>query len=106
MKGTFVEMYQKMPQKERKRFIQYVESPFFNQNKKVQGLIRALEKQLKAQKTLDKKKVQQQQIRQSNFRPIATMVWFFDPTPPASRTYLTKTIADPLSNRPGMAGAL
>lgn len=59
MKGAFVEMYQKISQKERKRFIQYVESPFFNQNKKVQALIQALERQFKSKKALDKKKVYQ-----------------------------------------------
>ena len=54
MKGIFLDMYQKTPLKERKAFIQFVDSPFFNQNPNLQRLIRALEKQLKASKKIDK----------------------------------------------------
>ena len=60
MKGIFLDMYQKTPLKERKAFIQFVDSPFFNQNTNLKGLIRALESQVKTASKIDKRLVYQE----------------------------------------------
>lgn len=56
-KNRFLELYQNFSSKDRKQFVLYVYSPFFNQNKNLQALITGIEQCLKAKKEVDKKEV-------------------------------------------------
>lgn len=56
-KDRFIDLYQNFSLKDRKQFVLYVHSPFFNQNKNLQTLIGQLEQHLKAKKQLDKREI-------------------------------------------------
>lgn len=56
-KNRFLELYQNFNAKERKQFVLYVHSSFFNQNKNLRLLIDAIEQQIKARKPIDKKEI-------------------------------------------------
>lgn len=56
-KNRFLELYQNFSIKDRKQFVLYVHSPFFNQNKNLQALITGIEQCLKAKKEVDKKEI-------------------------------------------------
>ena len=46
-KNRFLDLYQNFTAKERKQFVLYVHSVFFNQNKNLQALIEAIEQCVK-----------------------------------------------------------
>jgi hypothetical protein len=56
-KNRFLDLYQNLPAKERKQFVLYVHSIFFNQNKNLQTLIDVIEQCVKAKKVVDKREV-------------------------------------------------
>jgi len=56
-KNRFLDLYQNFPAKERKQFVLYVHSGFFNQNINLQVLIEAIEQYVKAKKVVDKREV-------------------------------------------------
>lgn len=56
-KNRFLDLYQNFPTKERKQFVLYVHSVFFNQNKNLQALIGAIEQCVKAKKAVDKREM-------------------------------------------------
>ena len=56
-KNRFLDLYQNFTVKERKQFVLYVHSVFFNQNKNLQTLIKAIEQCVKAKKVVDKREV-------------------------------------------------
>lgn len=56
-KNRFLDLYQNFTVKERKQFVLYVHSVFFNQNKNLQTLIEAIEQCVKAKKVVDKREV-------------------------------------------------
>jgi hypothetical protein len=56
-KNRFLDLYQNFPAKERKQFVLYVHSVFFNQNKNLQALIEAIEQCVKTKKAVDKREM-------------------------------------------------
>lgn len=56
-KNRFLDLYQNLSTKDRKQFVLYVQSPFFNQNKKLQALIAQIEQCLKTKKKVDKREI-------------------------------------------------
>ncbi|MDX2069648.1 MAG: hypothetical protein SFV55_14565 [Haliscomenobacter sp.] len=56
-KNRFLDLYQNFNAKERKQFVLYVHSVFFNQNKNLQALIQGIEQCVKTKKTVDKREM-------------------------------------------------
>lgn len=59
-KNRFLDLYQNLSAKERKQFVLYAHSPFFNQNKNLQILIEAIERCIKAKNRVDKRTIFEQ----------------------------------------------
>ena len=56
-KNRFLDLYQNFNAKERKQFVLYVHSVFFNQNKNLQALIEAIEQCVKMKKAVEKREM-------------------------------------------------
>lgn len=69
-KNRFLDLYQNFNPKERKQFVLYVHSVFFNQNKNLQRLVDAIEQCIKTKKGVDKREVYTQCFPQEDYNEL------------------------------------
>ena len=69
-KNRFLDLYQNFPTKERKQFVLYVHSAFFNHNKNLQALIEAIEHCVKTKKAVDKREIYSLCFPQENYNEL------------------------------------